>query len=267
MRCFLILCLALQSGASAPQDRKPEPDTAGVLFAEGLYAEEGRGDCEQAIALYSQLLDRFPADQVFAPRALLRRGICHAKAGRAADAERDLDRVKAAHPNHVEMVEAADRELARIKRVRDMKELPPAPAADERPAAVRDGADPDLPPLGPRLRIQQLREEQRRRREALEKRGLSEPEIEQELARSRRQFVEQVPQMMREDSERLVVQRAKQLRRLGLSEPEVQSEVEFLRALLRDRKLLESMVKMLGATQERLERIERALDQRAGERK
>jgi Tol biopolymer transport system component len=55
--------------------------TAEQLFEKALYMEEATGELEQAIGLFQQILEEFPANREFAAKSLLHLGICYEKQG------------------------------------------------------------------------------------------------------------------------------------------------------------------------------------------
>lgn len=58
-----------------------EPETAKILFHEGLHLEEVKGELEQAIAVYQRVIEEFPSERPVAARAQLHTGICYEKLG------------------------------------------------------------------------------------------------------------------------------------------------------------------------------------------
>ncbi len=52
-------------------------ESAGRIYQEAFFLEQGRGDLESAIDLYEKLVREFPANKTLAARSLLRLGICY----------------------------------------------------------------------------------------------------------------------------------------------------------------------------------------------
>jgi Tol biopolymer transport system component len=57
------------------------PESAGILFEEAYFLEQGRGDLEGAIRLYRRIAQEFGNDRKVAARSLLRLGICYERLG------------------------------------------------------------------------------------------------------------------------------------------------------------------------------------------
>ncbi|MGW8317508.1 MAG: tetratricopeptide repeat protein [Bacteroidales bacterium] len=55
--------------------------SAGQLFEKALYAEEVKGDIQEALELYQQVLDENPDNRQLGAKALLHKGICYEKMG------------------------------------------------------------------------------------------------------------------------------------------------------------------------------------------
>jgi Tol biopolymer transport system component len=82
-RIILILALVASLGILAPGKAAVSQQTAGELFEKALYAEEGQGDLQKAIALYQDIVKRFPESREIAAKALLHVGMCYEKLGKS----------------------------------------------------------------------------------------------------------------------------------------------------------------------------------------
>ena len=67
------------------------------LFQKGLVQERAKGDLEEAIRLYQQIVEDFADDRALAAKALLHIGLCYEKLGRA-EAQKAYQRVIEEYP-------------------------------------------------------------------------------------------------------------------------------------------------------------------------
>jgi Tol biopolymer transport system component len=103
-----ILALAL---AGADQQ------SAEQLYKSALYEEEVGGDLQKAIAVYQDLLKRFPASREVAAKAQLHIGLCYEKLG-TTEAEKAFQKVVSDYPERTEEVRTARQKLSLIAKTR-----------------------------------------------------------------------------------------------------------------------------------------------------
>ena len=72
---FSIVCLFFSTTVAFAQQ------TSGELYEKALYAEEVKGELQNAIDLYQQLLENNPENKQLAAKALLHQGMCYEKLG------------------------------------------------------------------------------------------------------------------------------------------------------------------------------------------
>jgi len=117
----LVLALAL-SGAV--------PQGAELLYKSGLYEEEVGGNLPKAIAIYQDIVKRFPDNGAIAAQAQLRIGFCYEKLG-MQEAQKAFESVIKNYPGQVEAVKIAKEKLAGLVRA------PSTGETDARSATVR----------------------------------------------------------------------------------------------------------------------------------
>jgi Tol biopolymer transport system component len=108
----VILILASTSTLS----RAAQP-SAEALFKSGLYEEEVRGDLQKAIAIYQDLLKRFPGSRETAAKAQLHVGLCYEKLG-TQEAEKAFQKVIDNYPEQSDAVREAREKLSLLSRSR-----------------------------------------------------------------------------------------------------------------------------------------------------
>jgi len=103
---LFILVLILTSTGALQQN-------AEQLYQSGLYQEEVAGDLPKAIAIYQDILKRFPGNREVAAKALLHLGFCYEKSG-LKQAQEAFQKVVENYPEQSEAVKAARTRLAVI---------------------------------------------------------------------------------------------------------------------------------------------------------
>jgi len=106
----VVTLLALALSAAAQQ-------SAEGLYKSGLYEEEVGGDLQKAIAVYQDLLKRFPESREVAAKAQLHIGLCYEKLG-TAEAEKAFQKVVSDYPERTEEVRTARQKLSLIAKTR-----------------------------------------------------------------------------------------------------------------------------------------------------
>ncbi len=94
---------------------------AKILFHRGLHLEEVKGELEQAIAVYKQVVERFPEERTITAKALLHIGICWEKLGKK-EAQKAYQRILREFADQQEVASEARARLAAL-------EKPQVPAA------------------------------------------------------------------------------------------------------------------------------------------
>ncbi|MFC2167642.1 tetratricopeptide repeat protein [Acidobacteriota bacterium] len=95
--------------------------TAGALFEKALFLEEARGELQEAIELYQQIIDRYSDARGTAAKAQLHIGICYEKLG-LQDAEKAFNKVLDNYPDQTEAVKLAREKLDILERARAIVE-------------------------------------------------------------------------------------------------------------------------------------------------
>jgi len=90
-----------------------QQETAKELFEKALYFEETKGDLENAIHVYKQIVEQFPNERNTAAEALLHLGICYEKMGKI-EAQKAYERIITEFPDQRQTVEAARTRLASL---------------------------------------------------------------------------------------------------------------------------------------------------------
>ena len=103
---------ALSLGSSPQQ-------TAEEVFEKALYLEEGKGDLQEAVGLYQQVLKKFPQNRDVAAKAQLHIGLCYEKLG-MAEAVKAFQSVIDQFPEQAETVRAAREKLVILQRAQAM---------------------------------------------------------------------------------------------------------------------------------------------------
>ena len=116
-RLILILALAAGLGLLNPGQAALAQQTAGELFEKALYVEEGQGDLQKAIALYQDIVKRFPDNREVAAKALLHIGFCYEKLG-MTEAEKAFQKVVDSYPEQSDAVGEARDKLALLLKAR-----------------------------------------------------------------------------------------------------------------------------------------------------
>ena len=77
---ILIFAVFILTGSGFSQQ------TAGELFEKALYLEEAKGDIQEAIDLYQEIVEQFAENREIAAKAQLRIGLCYEKLGQESAA-------------------------------------------------------------------------------------------------------------------------------------------------------------------------------------
>ena len=85
------------------------------LYQSGLYQEEVAGDLSKAIAIYQDILKRYPGNREVAAQAQLRLGFCYEKSG-LKQAQEAFQKVVDSYPEQTEAVKAANEKLSLLLR-------------------------------------------------------------------------------------------------------------------------------------------------------
>jgi Tol biopolymer transport system component len=111
--CVVVVTILVLALSAAAQQSAEE------LYKAGLYEEEVGGDLQKAIAVYQDLLKRFPASREVAAKAQLHIGLCHEKLG-TAEAEKAFQKVVSDYPERTEEVRTARQKLSFIAKTRSV---------------------------------------------------------------------------------------------------------------------------------------------------
>lgn len=84
-----------------------------VLFEKAKFAMETKGDLNEAIKLFSELIQKYPGEREFAAKSQLYIGLCHEKLGNA-EARAAYERVVREYADQAEQVQAARARLAAL---------------------------------------------------------------------------------------------------------------------------------------------------------
>ncbi len=90
--------------------------TAGELFEKALYMEEAKGDLQEAIDLYQNILKQFPENREVSAKAQLHIGLCYEKLG-LKEAEKAFQKVISDFPEQKEAVKLAREKLSLLPAV------------------------------------------------------------------------------------------------------------------------------------------------------
>ncbi len=112
---YLMVGLFLTSNVSFSQE------TAGQLFEKALYMEEAKGELQQAIDLYQQILDQYVENREVAAKAQLHIGICYEKLGKQ-EARKAYQRVIEEYVEQHDLVAEAKSRLDALEQsIKDVK--------------------------------------------------------------------------------------------------------------------------------------------------
>ncbi|MCX6567476.1 MAG: tetratricopeptide repeat protein [Candidatus Aminicenantes bacterium] len=112
-RAILILALMASLGILVPARGAFPRQTAGEMFEKALYVEEGQGDLQKAIAIYQDLLKRFPESREVAAKALLQIGKCYEKLGKS-EARNAYSRLLQDYGDQLQLAKEARSRLAQL---------------------------------------------------------------------------------------------------------------------------------------------------------
>lgn len=102
-----------------------QQETASGLFEKAVYLEETKGDLQQAIEIYGQVLEKYADNQPVAAKALYRMGLCHEKMG-SQEAQKAYRSLIDRYPGQKEEVALARARLAGLTAA-SMKTAPAKP--------------------------------------------------------------------------------------------------------------------------------------------
>ena len=106
MLAEMVLLVFSLWGGRPPQDPSPSE-----LLEKGIYAEESIGDLEEAIRIYSSIVEQARSDRACTGQALLRLGKCHRKKGNKAEAARAFQMLIKEYSDQAKLVAEARRLL------------------------------------------------------------------------------------------------------------------------------------------------------------
>jgi len=111
----LIMGIFLLAGVSFLFSSMIPQETAKELFERALYLEETKGELEEAIEVYSRIVEEFSDEQATAAKAQLQIGICYEKLG-MKEAQTAYQQVIDKYPKQTDVVAVARQRLAGIER-------------------------------------------------------------------------------------------------------------------------------------------------------
>ena len=113
-RMFILLAVialaALSITAFAQRDKEAE-----TLFHRGVHFEEVRGELKEAIAIYEEIVKKYPENRPVAANAYYHLGLCYQKLGRTQAAEA-FQKVVEKYPDQAEIVLLAKEKLSLLAR-------------------------------------------------------------------------------------------------------------------------------------------------------
>jgi len=114
---FSIVCLFFSTTVTFSQQ------SSGELYEKALYAEEVKGELQNAIDLYQQILENNPENKQIAAKALLHQGMCYEKLGNQ-EAVKKYQRVVDNYPGQKNEVALAKERLNRLLALQDVPQKP-----------------------------------------------------------------------------------------------------------------------------------------------
>lgn len=117
------------------------PESAGILYENAYFLEQGRGDLEGAIRLYRRIAQEFGNDRKVAARSLLRLGICYERLG--ADGATQAYRTLIERYGDQPEARIAQEKLRAVERADS--EIEPAGGVRVRQILLKDGKPLSLP--------------------------------------------------------------------------------------------------------------------------
>ncbi len=106
-----ICCLMFRVSAQDDSSADADSISLGVLLEEGIYLQETKSDYEEAIEIYSELLE---AGKPFEAEALYRIGVCYQALGRDHEAEAAFQKLVDNYPAETKWLEAAKEQLPSV---------------------------------------------------------------------------------------------------------------------------------------------------------
>ncbi|NLX24113.1 MAG: tetratricopeptide repeat protein [Phycisphaerae bacterium] len=139
----VMIGLRLIGWAGWPDIVKAEP--AATLLEKGIYAEETKGDLNEALRFYLRITEEAATNRRIAAEAHYRIGMCLLKRGQNEDARQGFDNVIRLYPEQQELVAKAKEQLTKLGFPADEVETPgpgvvrttPATLANDVPATLK----------------------------------------------------------------------------------------------------------------------------------
>lgn len=119
---FTLLVIALLSISSSVWG-----DAVTTLLEEGIYAEETKGDLDEAISIYQKIIDGNEGNPANIAKAYYRLGTCYLKTGDGAKAEEIFKEILARFSKQEEIISAVKAQMSRL----DILQLEPEPWSDD----------------------------------------------------------------------------------------------------------------------------------------
>ncbi|MBN1905963.1 MAG: tetratricopeptide repeat protein [Deltaproteobacteria bacterium] len=92
----------------------PRGDTVTNLLEEGIYAEDTKGDLDEAITIYKKIIDENEGNRINISKAYYRLGTCYLKSGDEAKAIEMFKQLLNRFPEQVEVINDAKIQLSRL---------------------------------------------------------------------------------------------------------------------------------------------------------
>ena len=106
---LLVVCLFFSTNTANSQE------SSGQLFEKALYTEEVKGELQNAIDLYQQILTTYPEDRQITAKSLFQMGICYEKLG-SQEAKKAYQRIIQEFTDQKEVVTEARTRLAALEK-------------------------------------------------------------------------------------------------------------------------------------------------------
>jgi len=106
---LLVVCLFFSTNTANSQE------SSGQLFEKALYTEEVKGELQNAIDLYQQILTTYPEDRQITAKSLFQMGICYEKLG-SQEAKKAYQRIIQEFADQTEVVTEARTRLAALEK-------------------------------------------------------------------------------------------------------------------------------------------------------
>ncbi len=115
MKSKILMFAALIAAASLVSSGFTQ-QSAEQLYQAGLYKEDVEGKLEEAIAIYQEIIKKFPQNSPVAAKALFHMGLCYEKLGNQ-EAQKAYQRLIADYPGQKEEVSLAKERLAELVKI------------------------------------------------------------------------------------------------------------------------------------------------------